>query len=244
MNKENVAEFIAGDKVTLLLTDRTGISKSYEGVIYENCGLGDYLVEVSPDGHPFTVLAGGENMNELENAVSNELEAKALSASTTTTHPWDESHTAKELVASLTVATYENSSDARLLLRNPNGLLEEWRADPADVKAYSDLRNGDGDFTFEPLEERVAILKGRIAEGYVPIGISAPGSKYVPARRHAVGFGLAKEVAGLILRAYGQGFERAQDLHGESLEVAIDTVRELFGNAVCAAFLNAYKSKN
>jgi hypothetical protein len=216
-----------GDKVPVTLINKeTGISKTYEGTVYEDIGHDDYLAEVTLDNRsPFTVMQP--------------------SASTTTTHPWDESHTAEELVASLTLATYETSSDALLLLRNPNGLIEEWQADPADIKKYRDLRNDDGDFTFEPLEKQVTVLKGRIAEGYVPIGISAPGSKYNPAGRHAVGFGLTKEVAGLILRAYDEGFRRAQDLHGESMDFVIDAVKELFGDASCSAFLNAYyKGKN
>jgi hypothetical protein len=74
MNKENVADFTVGDKVTLSLTDdRTGMKTTYLGKVREALGHGDYLAEVVLDnGHAYTVYSSGGVMNKVNTEANTE----------------------------------------------------------------------------------------------------------------------------------------------------------------------------
>jgi len=159
------------------------------------------------------------------NAISPE-----VNATSSTTTDSTELSTADSLLVALCAATYRHSRYACLLLQTPGGLLERWDADPADLKAYSTLAEREYDFSFTPSERLVTILKGRIAEGFIPVGVSTPGLDSTVVGWCASGFGLTKEVAEHILRGYSDGFNRAMTYHSQDMSLVHDSVKQLFGD--------------
>jgi hypothetical protein len=73
--------------------------------------------------------------------------------------------TPEEMLIDLLWARYYTGEAARLLLLTPKGkYMVTWKDD-------TDLSQVDNGLDWKPSETEVTILKGRIAEGYIPVGV-------------------------------------------------------------------------
>lgn len=108
--------------------------------------------------------------------------------------------TAEEILTALMYITH-NACNAVLLLIEPNGTTLCGMRDERDL---SKIFAGTGD-DWLPDERDITILKGKIAEGYIPVGVTSVDISHpVREQRQTSGY-LSDEETNRIFNAYGLG---------------------------------------
>lgn len=116
---------------------------------------------------------------------------------------------------------------ARLLLLTPTGKgMVTWTDDTDLNQVVAD------ELDWKPSERDVTILKGKIAEGYIPIGVICPNFDHPNRGRQVASGYLADEETERIMAAFEMGYITAVDLRLPRQEKLLDLLNKEYPGAV------------